>query len=171
MRITLPAVLLLAALGIAVPGCESTKLFQGNPENALPEKEEWQQTEPLEVPSFAVLWEQARDVIEGQGYGLDETRTRFDRREMVSGWQTILAPTRFEGVRRRVHLTFVAAGDRWIVRGAVVRQRNVDVDNPSNPAAAKWEGNGPDTTRTGLIIWKIRAGFDPEILGGAPPAK
>lgn len=162
--------LVLAVGTFATTGCETTKLFQGDPDKYVPERGEWQETEPLAVPSLNVLWERVRAVLEYEGYGVDEELTRFDRRELVSTWVARLAPTRFEGVRRRAHVTLVPAGDRWVVRAAIVRQRNTDIDEPSNPAQAQWESTSADASRTAVLVFKIRAGFDPA-LSGADPLK
>ena len=170
MRKRLLRTVLMASAALASAQCETTKLFEGDPDAKVPSSAEWQETEPLAAPSIEVLWERSRALLEYEGYALDEGKTQYARREMVSQWLTHLAPTRFEGIRRRAHVTFVPSGSRWIVRAAVMRQRNTDIDNPSNPAQAQWERVDADTTRTALIVWKIRAGFDPE-LSGADPAR
>jgi hypothetical protein len=38
-------------------------------------------------------------------------------------------------------------------------QRNVDVDNPSNPATAVWEDTPPSETRSKVILYRIESGF------------
>lgn len=161
------AVLIVVLAGSAA-GCETTKLFQGDPGSQVPERRDWQETEPLEVPSVDVLWERARAVLEYEGYALDEEATRYDRHEMVTQWVVRLAPGRLDGIRRRVHLAFVPSGTRWVVRAAVLRQRNADIDDPTNPAQAQWERTDPDASRTGTLIWKIRAAFDPALSAADP---
>jgi hypothetical protein len=79
---------------------------------------------------------------------------------MVTKWNTIMAMLRFDGVRRRAHLEFVPVADsRWIVRCAVIKQRNADIDDPTNPVMAQWEDAGPDPGRTGRLLYRIRGGL------------
>ena len=162
MRISHLVLLLGAALPLA--SCETTRLFTGNPDNAVPGKGQWQQTEPLDVPSLQVLWERSRATLEMDGYALDPERTRYDEKTLVTRWVTHLAPTRFEGIRRRAHVDFVPSDDKWVVRVCVVRQWNADIDSPSNVAEAQWESAKPavDVSRGALLLWKIRSGFTDE---------
>ena len=42
------------------------------------------------------------------------------------------------------------------------RQRNADIDDPSNPVAAQWEEEAVDATRTERIVWRIENSFRKE---------
>jgi len=149
-------------------GCETSGIFAGNPENQTPGAGEWQATEPLEASSLEVVWDHVRTVALAEGYAQDDTRTQYDRREFVSRWITFLSSLRYEGQRRRLHVVIDEAGPgKWVVRACVIRQRNADIDQPDNPAKAEWEDAGVEPSRTGLVLWKIRAGFArDEIEGG-----
>lgn len=153
---------LLAAAAALLPACETTRLFPTDPESHEPDDEEWQATEPLAAPSFALLWQRARATLEVTGWDVDEDRTHFERRELTTKWVTSMGRNQYDGVRRRAVLRFdPVEGSRWIVRCAVLKQRNADIDDPMNPAQAQWEPMGCDVSRTGLLLFRIRAGLAP----------
>lgn len=157
---TAPLAAAAALVPLLLAACETTTLFVGNPDNQTPEKLEWQSTEPLAAPSFELIWQRSRATLESMDYQIDDTRSRIDDRVMVTTWSMSLAPLRFEGTRRRAHLEFEQTDAKtWIVRCAVIRQRNADIDDPSNPAQANWEPAGPDPSRTGLLLYRVRAGL------------
>lgn len=158
-RVLAAALLVLSPL-LAGAGCETTELFRGDPDAVVPPDEVWQETEPFTVPSADLLWERAIATIEGEGYTVDASRTRFDKREIVSNWVSLLGTTRFQGIRRRAHVTLVPSGRQWVVRLAVIKQWNADIDDPMNPAEAQWEKTELDVTRTARLLYQIRAGFD-----------
>ena len=155
--------LALAFAGLALVslgGCETTVLFPANPENQTPSDGEWQETEPLAATSFDLLWQRTRATLEDLDYQIDDNRTHVDDRVIVTKWNTIMAMLRFDGVRRRAHVEFVPAEDgRWVIRCAVIKQRNADIDDPTNPVMAQWEDAGPDPGRTGRLLYRLRGGL------------
>lgn len=155
MRVT--ALILALSLGAALPACKAFPLIAGNPDEAAPEDRDWQETEPLPAPSYDALWERCRVTLQAMDYSIDDSRSKFAEKRLVTRWQLRLAPTRLAGSRRCVYVDFVPAGDRWVVRAAVVRQKNADIRDPSNPVLAKWEDDGTDMGRTGLILYQLRA--------------
>ena len=150
------------ALSASLAGCSTTGLFAGDPDAAIPAVGDWSATDPIPAPSADLVWDRLRLVLAGEGYRVDERKTHFDERKLVTEWSTYLAPNRFEGVRRRVHAEIVpGAGSTWVVRTAVLKQRNADIDNPSNPAMAKWESVSAEPNRSALLVWKVNSAFAP----------
>ncbi len=163
MKLARPALvlgLLLPALGL-LPGCQSMPVWlQGDPEMVAPKDSDWRSTESFSAPSFDIVWERVRLILAGEGYRIDEGRTHVDERLIVTDWSVYLAPTRYEGVRRRAHAQIQGgAGGLWSVRLAVMKQRNTDIRQPMNPAAAKWENVGSEESRAALLLWKVSNAF------------
>lgn len=160
----------LAAL-VLHPGCETTEIFQGNPDEATPSSGDLRATAPLAAESFDDVWDRTRATLEVMGFQIDDERTHYERRELVTRWMTHLSPFRFQGFRRRAHVAIEPADDRWIVKAAVLFQRNADIDNPASPAQVQWETQGIDSSRTALLLYRISSAFDPEAGGSlaVPP--
>src|SRR5262245_18035312 len=95
-----------------------------------------------------------------EGQAIDRDRTRYDQKQMVTHWDTRLAPNRFEGKRTRAWIRFepLKSGE-WSVAVAVQMQRNADIDQPSAASQAKWEDTESNTARAGVLLWKIESGF------------
>jgi hypothetical protein len=159
--LVLPA---LAALGLA-SGCETTEIFQGDPNEATPSAGDMQVTEPLAADSVEDVWDRAKATLDLMGFAIDEERTHYEDREIVTKWMTHLSPFRFEGYRRRAHVKIEPSGQKWVVKSAVLLQRNADIDNPQSPAQAQWEKHGIDKSRSALLNHRIRTAFDPEAGG------
>lgn len=141
----------------AAPGCRSIPLFAGDPEKAEPTDEDWQETEPLPAASFDQAWSRTRAALETMDYPIDEVRSDVRERRLVTKWRLRLGVIRLEGSRRRAHVELVPAGDRWIVRAAVIVQQNADIKDPTNPVSAKWEDGGTDPSLTGRILHRVRS--------------
>ena len=47
----------------------------------------------------------------------------------------------------------------WDVSVVVQLQRNIDINNPSNPAEANWEDEAPNVDGANVILDKIESGF------------
>lgn len=152
--------LLFPVIG-ATPGCQSLPVWlQGDPETVVPKDTDWRSTESFSAPSFDIVWERVRLILAGEGYRIDEGRTHADERRIVTDWSVYLAPTRYEGVRRRAHAEIQGgAGGLWSVRVAVMKQRNTDIRQPMNPATAKWENVGSEDSRAALLVWKVGNAF------------
>jgi hypothetical protein len=164
--------LLAGLLAAGLPACGDHVLLRSDPETQEPERDAWQATEPLEVPSLAILWDHALAALDELGYTTDDRATDFAKREIVTRWVTRLAPTRYEGKRHRAHVRLVEAdGGRWIAQAAVLRQENADLRNPMNPVQAQWERQGSDPGRAGRILFQIRIAFDPEARAAAAAAE
>lgn len=166
MKLRTSSAVLALVLGLsafAAPGCDTTRLLQGDPETQTPDDEEWQETEPLSIPDFEMAWERTRATMEAMGYDVDGERTQYARQLMVSRWVTSLGRIRFEGIRRRAFVRFHPTDDgRWTVACAVTRQWNADMNDPMNPASAQWERTKTDTTRAALLLFRVRAGLTDE---------
>lgn len=154
----LPA-LLSAAL--AAGGCETTGLFAGDPEDATPDASEWASSVELRAPGVDTVWERLRLVVAGEGYRVDEKKTSFEKRSLVTEWRAQYAPARFEGKRRRIHAEVVEVSPKaWIVKIARITQRNADIDDSMNPVKAEWEDDPKSDAAAGeLLAWKIGAAF------------
>ena len=150
----------LAAAAFASAACETTHLFPGDPNMKFPEDEEWRRGQPFSAPSFGEVWQRAKDVLANEGYQVDEELTSAKQGEIVSLWVMRMAPTRYEGKRRRVHVRIEPVGEtQWRAAVAVLRQRNADIDDPKNPLAAQWEADGIDQSRSDLVLWKVENPF------------
>ncbi|MCE9634433.1 MAG: hypothetical protein K8T90_01905 [Planctomycetes bacterium] len=149
-------------------GCETTELFNGDPDAVTPPEAVWQETETFAVPSVDLLWERAIATMESDGYDVDTSRTKYADRKIVSNWVTHLGTARFQGIRRRAHITLVPTGRQWAVRVAVIKQWNADIDDPMNPAEAQWEKTELDVSRTARLLYGIRAGFELDGNSDAP---
>ena len=121
---------------------------------------------------FDALWARAEWVLTMEGQAIDRDRTRYDRKEMVTHWDTRLAPTRFEGKRSRAWIRFepLKPGE-WNVAVAVQMQRNADIDQPSTASQAKWEETESNTARASVLVWKIESGFRNEDDQAGPAKK
>ncbi len=151
------ALLLAPALG----GCERYAIFGGNPDLILVDDEDFLRSEkPLAVAELEGLWERARQVLVTEGWAIDTYATSYADRSMVTRWNTFLAPTRYEGIRSRTWVRFEPAGEGlWTVAVAVQRQHNSDIDAPLDPSHCEWEEQDSDQARSGVLLWKIEAGF------------
>ena len=130
-----------------------------------PGDEEFLSSEPLTVAEFDDIWERARIVLRGEAYAIDDEGTRRRDREIVTRWLVSLAPTRFEGKRRRAFVRLVEMDNgKWLIRVAVQQQRNADLDAPLSPINAKWEAEEVDAGRAEILLFKIEHAFRP------PPA-
>lgn len=169
---TASLVLALSLAGLGAAACETTHLFPGDPEQQFPEDTEWLRGQPFSAPSFDVVWQRAQEVLAGEGYRPDEVLTSVSTGEIVTTWITRVAPTRYEGKRRRAHLRIEPVGEtQWRVAVAVIRQRNADIDDPKNPLSAQWEADGIDTSRSELLLWKMEYPFrEPATATSTPPA-
>jgi hypothetical protein len=164
---SLTGLLLASVLALALPACETFGIFQVDAELAEPAPEAYVRCDPVEA-DLELLWERARLTLASEGYAIDESRTSWRDRAMVSRWNTTLAPTRYEGKRRRAWVSFDEVEEgRWRVSVAVQRQQNVDIDHPANPASAQWEAEQkPDPARAEVLLWKIEAPFRDAAPGG-----
>ncbi len=141
----------LAALGLAA--CHSLD---------VPADEEYLSSEPVTVAEFDDIWERAKIVLRGEGYALDDQMTARRKREIATRWRVSLAPSRFEGKRRRAFVRLVDLDDdRWLIRVAVQQQRNADLDAPLNPINADWEAEEVDAGRAEVLLFKIEHAFRP----------
>jgi hypothetical protein len=155
---------LLLGTAAALPACETTGILQGDPDKAAPADEDWAATQPFKAPSKEILWDRVRTTLASEGYRADERMTRYDQGVIVTEWQALLAPNRFEGKRRRAHVEILPAGleNQWTIRVAVLKQRNADIDQPTNPLKAQWEPESVDANRTALLAWKFQRAFEPD---------
>jgi hypothetical protein len=116
----------------------------------------------IEVHDMDMIWERARLVLESDGYRIEEADTKRADLEMHTRWQTMLAPNRFEGIRRRVSVKFVQLqGDRLRVDLRVLQERNAEITQPLNPIAADWEEDPRAETgqREEVLLYKIESAF------------
>jgi hypothetical protein len=159
------AVLAVAvALAAPLPGCiEPTQLglLRGDPDAREVGAGDWVESgSPLTGVAYEALWDRAKSVIGAEGLAVDDSRTDYATQLIVTRWDTLLAPNRFEGYRHRVWIRFTQpAPEQWSVGVAVQKQNNADMDAPTNPANARWEDKPADVTRAGVLLWKIESGF------------
>ena len=162
MRRTLLSTLFVLALTgcVSVTGCESSVMYSGADAAEADDGEYVRGPAPLKDVDFDALWSRAEWVLTMEGASIDRDRTRYDQRQMVSHWDTQLAPNRFEGRRSRAWIRFEQANQgEWRVAAAVQVQRNADLDQPSAAATAKWEATKPNLARAAVLVWKIESGF------------
>jgi len=157
-RLALVAALVLPTLLAACEGMQNP--LGPNPDNELPEDGDFVRSKPLTAPEFDFLWERSKFMLQTDGYGIDGSRTNREDREIVSQWKTMLAPSRYQGKRRRVVLRF-EEGDEgtWFAEAAVTVQRNEDIQDPMQIARAVWKSEGPDLPRAEVLIYKLETGF------------
>jgi len=154
----------VALLGLSIAACDTTRIFRGNPDDATSKQSEYVgSATPLKGTDLESLWEASETVLRMRGYLVDTGRTSYEKREMLTHWDTTLAPVRFEGKRHRAIVKFTEAPEGgWIVAVVVQLQRNVDIDNPSNAAQANWEDMAAPETRSRAILYSIESGFRAE---------
>jgi hypothetical protein len=148
-------------LGLSLAACDTTKIFRGDPDEATSKESEFVgSATPLKNADIESLWEASDTVLRMEGYQIDTSRTAYEKREMYTHWEAHLAPNRFEGKRHRAIVKFTKAPEGgWMVSVVVQMQRNIDINNPSNPAEANWEEMAPAATRAGVILYRIESGF------------
>jgi hypothetical protein len=141
--------------------CGDTQIFHKNPDEASVSDDDFVESpDPLPASEMDGLWERSQQVIEAEGYMFDAARSKFADREMLSHWNAVLGMNRYEGYRTRVWVRFHKSGkDMWKVAVQVQRQRNTDIKRPSELSMATWEAQPADKGRSGVILWKIEAGF------------
>jgi hypothetical protein len=150
------------AASLLAGGCKSVPFLGGDPDAVTVEAADYTESRtPIPDADLDALWERAQQVVSGEGLAVDDSRTRYAERRIVTRWNTILSPQRFEGRRSRVWIGFRQQGGGWIASVAVQVQRNSDIDNPSDPARCNWEVQPNDAARAGVILWKIESGFRP----------
>ncbi len=152
------AALALAALA---GGCVE---YWGGTAPDLPSPAGWVVSEPFECPDPDILWEEVKGFAVGKkrAYRIDDDATTRSSRRIVTTWRTSLAPLRYEGKRRRRFVEILPEGDRhgwWRVRVAVVVQKNSEIDDPLNPAAAKWQSDEPDVEEADIVAYTIASRF------------
>ncbi len=100
-----------------------------------------------------LIYEQCIMVLEEHDYQIDRDKSIRGSGKLLTLWNEELAPFRFQGQRRRVHLTIerVPAPEGTKVNREPYRigvnvevQRNENIDDPMNPGLAEWE---PTTER------------------------
>ncbi len=153
---------LVLPLVLSLGGCLAANPFRADPSGVTPADGDFVTSQPVTVPEFDFLWERAKFTLQTDGYGIDSVRTRRDKREMTSWWKTLLAPSRYKGVRRRVVIRFtdhdVAAGS-YLVHLAVQAQTNTDMNAPMDSSSAVWEVVPADVERANVLLYRIEAGF------------
>ena len=161
---TLRRLVCLLVLAPILAACETTSIFHGNPDEASPSAGDFTESpSPLVGSEFDALWDRTEHVLGMEGYGVDRDRTSYAEHRMVTHWDTLLAPTRFEGKRNRAWVQFrQAKPGAWIVGVAVQVQRNADIDMPSAESQAQWEDTAGNAARAGVILWKIESGLRAE---------
>jgi len=152
--------LLLVAAAFVTASCETSKLFAGDPEQQFPKDTQWMRGQPFTTPSFDVIWQRTGEVLAREGFRADEALTSVSHGEIVSLWITRMAPTRYQGKRRRAHVRIEPLeGAQWRAAVAVIRQQNADIDDPPNVVSAQWEADGIDEDRSKLLLWGIEQPF------------
>jgi hypothetical protein len=165
---------LLLLLSCAASACDSTRFLIGEGDGRVVDSEEYVETSPIPGTDLDALWERSQGVLGMHAYEIDSTRTRFADRQIVTRWKESLSPARFQGSRTRAWVRFREANPgEWTAAVAVQRQRNVDIDHPTEPANAKWEEQPTDTARSAaeVILWKIESGFRLPGAGEDKPSK
>jgi len=132
--------------------------------------EAYVQGSPLPGAEFDNLWDRATEVLLAQGYRSDPQLTRRARREIVTHWQEHLAPSRFEGKRRRAHVRFVETSPgTWRTDVWLEQERNTEIAEPLNPFAADWEIDPEaDDARGTVLQYRIERLFLPTELEESP---
>jgi hypothetical protein len=148
---------------LALGACESSIMYSDADSTRADDEDYVHGPAPLKGAEFDALWARAELVLTMDGQQIDRDRTRYDQRQMVTHWDTRLAPNRFEGKRSRAWIRFepLKSGD-WDVAVAVQMQRNADIDQPSAASQAKWEEAPSNTARADVLLWKIESGFRDE---------
>lgn len=161
-RVCFVLLLTLSGAGcLGSAGCDTTSIFQGNPDDAAVATGDLVESpKPLKDVTLDALWNGAEQVLGMEGYQIDQSRTRYDEREMVTHWNTLLAPTRYEGKRHRAVVRFRQnAEGEWIVGVAVQVQKNTDINAPSNAANAHWEDMKGNENKANVLLWRIESGY------------
>ncbi|MCK6480543.1 MAG: hypothetical protein HUU06_13655 [Planctomycetaceae bacterium] len=157
------ALLLLASLLPAVPGCMSDSPDDYTfPASEMPEPEGFVESGTFVCRDFAVLWETAKIQATKNGYYVDDDATSFKGRRVVTTWKLDLATLKNSGKRRRRFVEFREAPgvkDGWKVAVSTVVQRNADMDDPLNPARANWRSDEPDLNDAEKVAFLIEGQF------------
>lgn len=165
MRTT--SLLLVLALGAGLPasGCLSFShddYWAAAADLPKPAKEGWITSAGFRVEDFDVLWETAKGQACKGGWRIDDDATTYSKRRIVTAWKTDLSISRGTGKRRRRFIEFEEEKDvknGWLIHVNTVVQKNVDIDDPLNPAAAKWREDEPDTEDAERVAYMVGAQF------------
>jgi len=161
MRI--PPALLLAAALAALPGCMSDSPDDyGLRASDMPAPKGWVTGEPFLCHDFDVLWESAKIQVVKGGYRIDDDATSQSLKRIVTTWKVDLSIRRNDGRRTRRFLELKPEEkekNAWRARVATVVQKNVDLDEPLNPANAEWRSSDPDGDDAGRVLWMLEAQF------------
>lgn len=156
---------LLLAAALAVPGCLSFSpddYFGAASDLPTPENAAWVRSESFRCDDFDVLWETCKIQIVKGGYSIDDDATTYKNRQIVTRWKVELGLSRSSGKRRRRFVRFEEVKEMkagWKVGVATVQQQNVDIEDPLNPAAAKWRKDEPDTEDAETVAYMVMAQF------------
>jgi hypothetical protein len=155
------SLLLAAALGL--PGCMSDSPDDyGLRASEMPSPKGWVTGEPFLCHDFDVLWETAKIQAVKGGYRIDDDATSQSMKRVVTSWKVDLSIRRNDGRRTRRFLELQAVeGEKntWRARVCTVLQKNVDLDDPLNPANAEWRNGDPDGLDAEQVLWMLEARF------------
>jgi hypothetical protein len=154
---------LLVVASALLAGCETAMIFRQNPDEAGVSQDDFVESDaPLKDVAFDALWDRAQIVVGMEGLGVDDAKSRFADRQLVTRWNTFLGVNRYEGYRTRTWIRFRQPTDGgWIVGVTVQRQRNTDIRAPQDPTMAMWENQPAERPRAEKVLWKIEAPFRP----------
>jgi hypothetical protein len=161
----MPAARRVAALALALlaagaaPACQSL-LGRSAPE--VPNPVEWAESEPFRCLDEEVLWEVSKGVLARQGFRIDDDLTTWKGRRIVTAWDVQLSMRYQQGMRRRRFLELRAdrAKPGWYtVRASVTAQKNEEVSDPLNPAAAQWRDAPADAEESERLAYTVASKF------------
>lgn len=143
----LAAVLVAAAVG----GCQGSKVDRTGQASA-----------GFYAPSFEILWEVARKEMGRAGFVPDPEASSRETKVLVSRWSTNLAPFSGRGTREQATVTLrpiPERADHYSVEANVIRQANMNIKAPMDPAKAEWTDGERLPDRERQIAYGVESFF------------
>jgi hypothetical protein len=128
---------------------------------------EWSEA-TLAAASDRVLWQVTLLSLEKAGFA---PGTKMDPVELEarSAWRMSLAPFKGDGFREQAIVRYARLGQgRYDVGVRVRRERNDALDNPLDPARAKWVEEGDNVERARIVLQFVRSFLGEEPIEVGP---
>lgn len=130
------------------------------PDGGRPSEEQMIASRPLDVPGREIIWIWLNQELESAGFRLDSLHSNAAAGEFETQWDALPSPQRYNGIRRKIVGVIVEPVERpgtFVLKLAVWRQRNTDINNPMETSQADWEDEEPDAGMAELIIYRIES--------------
>ena len=114
------------------------------------------------APSKELVVMAAEQVVTEQGYAVERDGTCTERGVLTTRWRTQMAPFSGQGYRERVTVRVSEIEGRanyFDVETNVIREVNMNLQEPSNPVMAEWKNPARQVEMENLITRRVEMHF------------